>query len=421
MTCLRAVLALIAGLGLLPPAGARPQRLAVTVQVGRSGEVAGTNVEIQQAMDEAARRGATEVIIPAGEYVCHNSVFLRDNIVLRADGVVVLRKAEGFSRPLISDCGFYYDRVKVADPSEWQVGWGVTLQAAPQPRGFFDDVRTIAAIEGDDLILDRPVDHSDFTVAGGATVQNVFPLIAGYGVTGAAVEGIICDGNAAHNPMINGCRGGAIYLCACQRCRIVRCVARNFNGDGISYQVSPYTEVIGCTAQDNTGLGLHPGSGSHHTLVRDCEVFRNGGVGLFLCWRVAHSRFEGNHIHDNGLFGVSIGHKDTDNLFVANTIEHNARHGVYFRDEPDYNAGHRCSLERNVIRNNGGAEDAAIRIDGHTVGTRIVGNTIADDREQPASCALHVGPNAREVTWSANEVTGFAREVVNESPAVSLP
>ena len=380
---------------------------------GRSIAVTGTNVDIQRAIDAVAERGG-EVVIPAGEYLCHNSILLRSNVAVRAGGHVVLRKSDGLQRPLVSDCGFYHDRVKVAEPDEWQVGWGVTLQARPEPRGFFDDVRTIAAIEGDDLVLDRPVDHSDFTVAGGAVVQNTFPLIAGYGVTGASVEGFICDGNKAATPMLNGCRGGAIYLFQSERCRIIDCVARSFNGDGISYQVSPHTEVSGCTVSGNTGLGLHPGSGSHHTTVRDCEAFGNGGVGLFLCWRVAHSRFEGNTIRDNGSFGISIGHKDTDNRFVDNVIEGNARHGIYLRDEPDYNAGHRCSFERNVIRNNGGPEDAAIWIDGHTEGIRIVGNEVSDDRAQPAACALHIGADAGDVTWEGNAVSGFAVEVVRE-------
>ncbi|MGC9316584.1 MAG: right-handed parallel beta-helix repeat-containing protein [Armatimonadota bacterium] len=409
----------LAASAVVEPAPELAGQARVTVDIGRSDGMA-TNVEIQRAIDEAAAQGGGEVVIPAGEYLCHNSVMLRDNIVLRGDGEVILRKSDGFSRPLVSDCGFYHDRVKVEDPSEWRVGWGVTLQAAPEPRGFFDDVRTIAAIEGDDLVLDRPVGHSDFTVRGGATVQNVFPLIAGYGVTGAAVEGIICDGNWEGNPPLNGCRGGAIYLFQSERCRIQGCVARNFNGDGISYQVSPHTEVSGCSVHGNANLGLHPGSGSHHTRITDCEVYDNGGVGLFLCWRVTHSRFEGNRIHDNGSFGVSVGHKDTDNTFVDNVIEDNARHGIYLRDEPDYNSGHRCSFRRNLIRNNGGPEDAAIWIDGHTEGTRLLGNCIVDDRPEPAACALHVAENVVSVTWKGNELAGFDTAIVNESPAVQL-
>jgi hypothetical protein len=255
------------------------------------------------------------------------------------------------------------------------------------------------------------VDHSDFTVRNGATVQNVFPLIAGYGVTNATVEGIVCDGNRSANPPLNGCRGGAIYLFHSEGCEIRDCVTRNFNGDGISFQVSPHTTVIGCRSHSNAGLGLHPGAGSHHTTIRDCEICQNDGVGLFLCWRVSHSRFEGNHVHDNAGYGVSIGHKDTDNVFVGNLIEGNHRHGVYLRDEPDYNAGHRCTFERNTIRNNGGPDDAAVWVDGYTTGTRIINNEIADTRDRPASCALYVGREAGDVEWLGNSVKGFPEEI----------
>lgn len=389
-------------------------------QAGRQALMQGTNDDIQALIDEVAERSGGEVLIPPGEYLCHNSVMLADNTSLCGEGEVVLRKSDGFSRALISDCGFYYDRVKVAAPSHWQVGWGVTLQAQGDPRGFFDDVRTIAAIEGDDLVLDRPVDHSDFTVRGGATVQNVFPLIAGYGVKGATVDGMVCDGNREANPALNGCRGGAIYLFRSEGCRIRNCVARNFNGDGISFQVSPHTTVEDCEVHSNAGLGLHPGAGSHHTNIRDCDVHENEGGGLFLCWRVAHSRFEGNHIHNNAGHGISVGHKDTDNLFEGNLIEGNGRHGVYLRDEPEYNAGHRCTFRDNTIRNNGRAEDAAIWIDGYTASTRIIDNEIADDREIPASCALHIGPNAGQVQWENNTVTGLERIVSPDSAPVDV-
>jgi parallel beta-helix repeat protein len=38
---------------------------------------------------------------------------------------------------------------------------------------------------------------------------------------------------------------------------------------------------------------------------------------------------EGNRLQDNGGYGMSIGHKDSDNLVRGNTIIGNARGGVY--------------------------------------------------------------------------------------------
>ncbi len=409
------------GLGLITIVLIAPcwaQGVSMTVGQREADIVGNDNFAIQLAIDEVAKNGGGEVVIQEGEYTCYNSVFLRDNVTLRGEGEVILRKNDGFVRELISDCGFYHDRVKVADPSEWEVGWGVMLQAQPEARGFFDNVRTIAAIEGNDLVLDSDVDGSDYTVAGGAVVANVFPLVAAYNCNNATVSNIICEGNKQNNPLLNGCRGGVIYFFKSEHCEIRDCVARNFNGDGMSWQVSPYTTVKGCTSYGNTGLGLHPGSGSHHTVIEHCEVYDNASVGMFLCWRVAQSRFENNHIHGNGSYGISIGHKDTDNLFRFNVIEKNAGHGVYLRNEPDYNAGHRCTFEKNRIRNNGGPEDAAIWIDGLTTGTRIFENEISDDRgDDAAAYAVYIGENASDVIARDNEISGFETVLKNDSMA----
>ena len=395
---------------------------AATMTVGQAdADVIGTdNTAIQQALDAVAERGGGEVVIRAGEYVLHNAVFLRSGVTLRGEGEVVLRKDAGFVRPFTSDCGFGYDRVKVADPGEWRVGWGVTLKDDRNGGGFDANVRTIAAIEGDVLVLDEAVSE-DYCVTRNAIVQHTFPCIAGLECERAQVVDITCDGNRDENPPLDGCRGGAIYLLKSPHCAIRGCTGRRFNGDGISFQVCPYTTVIGCRAIANAGLGLHPGSGSHHSEITDCEAAENDSDGLFLCWRVAHSRFARNHVRDNGGQGISIGHQDTDNLFVGNSVERNRGCGVLFRPEPDYNAGHRCMFRDNRFADNSDQEGAAIRIEGATTGTRFEGNVITDSRGAEAPpVAFHVGPEASDVIAEGNQVEGFAQLVRNESASTDI-
>ena len=81
-----------------------------------------------------------------------------------------------------------------------------------------------------------------------------------------------------------------------------------------------------------------------------------GDIGLFLCWRVKHGLFEDNTIEDNGHYGISIGHKDTDNEFVNNTIARNGSSGVYFREETFANSGHRNTFRNNQVLDNGNAK-----------------------------------------------------------------
>ncbi|MFB0525514.1 MAG: right-handed parallel beta-helix repeat-containing protein, partial [Phycisphaerae bacterium] len=125
----------------------------------------------------------------------------------------------------------------------------------------------------------------------------------------------------------------------------------------------------------------HPGSGSQRPLVRNCIARRNGTDGLFLCWRVRHGLFEDNVLEGNGRFGISIGHKDSDNIFGRNIVRLNSRDGVFFRNESLGMAAHRNRLEENIIENNGADGQAAgIRIRGQTNDLVFKKNSIRDTR-----------------------------------------
>jgi parallel beta-helix repeat protein len=186
-----------------------------------------------------------------------------------------------------------------------------------------------------------------------ASARLVFPIVGGWHVTNAAVEGLTLDGNRAEAQPLNGCRGGGIFLFECANVTIRNCAVRNYNGDGISFQVSQHVTVEDCLAENNAGLGIHPGSGSQHPIVRRNRSFGNGSDGLFVCWRVKHGVFEENEIRDNKGSGISIGHKDSDNLFRKNVITANARAGVLFRQESEAMGAHRNVFEQNMILDNG--------------------------------------------------------------------
>src|SRR5205814_1313765 len=81
-----------------------------------------------------------------------------------------------------------------------------------------------------------------------------------------------------HNVSLNGCRGGGIYLYRGFGTVIQNCRVRNFNGDGISFQQSNDVTVRDCASEYNTGLGLHPGSGSQRPTVQSCVARGNGEV-----------------------------------------------------------------------------------------------------------------------------------------------
>jgi hypothetical protein len=59
--------------------------------------------------------------------------------------------------------------------------------------------------------------------------------------------------------------------------------------------------------------------------------------------------------------GISIGHKDTDNLFRHNIVEANAEAGVLFRSESEAMGAHRNVFEENRIIDNGRATNGKPR------------------------------------------------------------
>ena len=142
--------------------------------------------------------------------------------------------------------------------------------------------------------------------------------------------------------------------------------------------------------------------------MRSCVARGNGEDGLFLCWRVRHGLFERNVLENNGRFGISIGHKDTDNLLRENLVRANQSDGVFFRNESLGMAGHRNRLENNVIENNGTKEPASgIRIRGETKDLVFKGNVIRDTRPLEArkqTVGIRIDESAGEVMLDGNQI-----------------
>ncbi|HET7768933.1 MAG TPA: right-handed parallel beta-helix repeat-containing protein, partial [Chloroflexota bacterium] len=232
--------------------------------------------------------------------------------------------------------------------------------------------------------------YADYLVKRGAVAATTYPVISGYHVRGARVENLAIDGNRAHNAPLGGCRGAGIFLFRSHGAVIQDCVVRDFNGDGISFQTSHDVRVERCEVSGCAQLGLHPGSGSQRPVIVECHAHDNGKIGLFLCWRVRGGLFERNRLERNGVTGISIGHKDTDNLFVENVSTANGRYGLLFRDESAPMAGHRnrfvaCTIEGNATDPAAG-EGADVHVGGETTGVVLERCTIGG--------AVTVGPDA---------------------------
>jgi polygalacturonase len=357
-----------------------------TITVGRSGAgiIGADDRALQAAVDYVAGLGGGTVEIGPGEFLMHDSLHLRSHVTVRGTpGKTILRKAKAAVSPLKLDGDYGEEQITVEQPEGFKPGYGVAIWDKGSG-GFHTTVARITGQSGHAFSIDRPL-NADCMVANKAQAATVFPVVSGYDLEGARMEHLIIDGNKSENVNLNGCRGAGIFLYRGFGTVIENCTVRNYHGDGISFQQSNDVLVQGCVSEDNAGLGFHPGSGSQRPVVRECAARRNGEDGLFLCWRVKHGLFEKNILENNGRYGISIGHKDTDNLLRENEVRANHQDGIFFRNESEGMAGHRNRLEHNVIENNGAKDSAAgIRVRGETKDLVFRNNIIRDTRAPEA-------------------------------------
>ncbi len=342
------------------------------------------NRVLQAAVDFIAGLGGGVVRIGPGVYAMNDSLHLRPNVTLEGTpGQTVLRKTAGVKVDLAIDGDFGEEQVTLKEIDGFDVGDGIAIWDRGAG-GFHTTVARITGRRGNTVSISRPL-NADCMVQNGAVAATVFPVISGYHLEGARIKGITVDGNRDQNVHLNGCRGAGIFLYRGFGTVIENCVVKNYAGDGISFQQSNDVVVRNCLSEGNSHLGLHPGSGSQRPHISGCTARRNGEDGLFLCWRVRHGLFENNLLEENGRFGISIGHKDSDNLIKGNHVLSNSRSGVFFRNETLGMAGHRNRLVENVIENNAtSGEGAGIRIRGEVQDLEFTNNTIRDTRTAEA-------------------------------------
>jgi len=319
----------------------------------------------------------------------------------------ILRKCDGVASGFTVDADYGQTKVTVQDPTGFRAGMGVVVKD-DRSGGWLDTLATVTLVQGNTLHLDREF-VMDYDGDQGGLVYNGFPPVAGGDVDGVVIEGLVVDGNKQHNPVrLNGCIGGGYYLHRARHCRIADCLLHDFNGDGISFQITQDIVVERCEIRNITGLGLHPGTGSARPVIRECYSHDNDEDGFFLCWRVQEGRFESNRLVNNGRFGLSIGHKDTDNLFLNNVVQGNKSHGLYFRDEKPTNAGSRNTFRGNVIEDNVGS---GVHIAGHTTDLLFEDNVIRDTRTGDARTqrvGIWVGEHASRLRAVGNRIENHA-------------
>jgi Right handed beta helix region len=391
------------------------ERLTVTVGTeGKKCDLIGRDDKvIQAALDYVARFGGGTVRLLPGVFTLRNAVVLPSRVRLLGSGAdTIVTKVPSISVALADDSDWYDREITLRDARGFQVGDGVVLRATnPDDGGPVVIKRTLVARSGNRFRLDSGLRENLWT-RGEPTCASLFPLLTAERAADVVVEKLTLDGDKANNTRLDGNYAGCIFLQDCNRFTFRGVTARNYNGDGISFQIAHDVVVENCHSHDNADLGLHAGSGSQRPIMRDNRLERNG-IGLYFCWGVKYGLASKNLVVGNRNYGISIGHHDTDNLILDNAVRESGKIGVLFRDESrgkDF-WPNRNRLESNRIENSGGDDGVAIAVEGKTRELKIRGNDVRESRGPARRCGLRLAKDVGAIALADNKFEGFAKDV----------
>jgi uncharacterized protein YunC (DUF1805 family) len=389
------------------------ERLTVTVGQKEGDLIGSSHKVLQAAVDYVARLGGGTVKVLPGTYTLRGAVHLRSGIRLLGSGdETILTKPGSIKTKLALDSDWYDQEITLVNAKGFEVGDSVCLQTTnPHDGGPEVLKRTLVARSGNRFKLDRAL-RQNFWTNGNPTCSSLFPLVTSEETENLVIEQIAFDGNRANNENFNGNYGGCIFLQDVSNVLIRKVTARNYNGDGISWQICHDVTVEDCHSHDHTGLGLHPGSGSQRPVMRRNKLERCQ-IGLFFCWGVKYGLAEENTILDITGQGISIGHRDTDNLVRKNVVRNSGQTGILLRPErgPSF-CGHRNVIEQNIVENSGPADGVAIDVQGGTEQVTLRQNEIRETREAAQRIGIRLGKETREITLVDNTFSGLMKDVV---------
>jgi len=386
-----------------------PRQLTLTVGQDK-GDLRGNDDKIIQAGIEYLNRfGGGILQIYPGIYEMNNALYLHPGITLRGSGEnTVLCKTDGVVTAIIRDIDWYEYAVQVEDVNGFTRGGGIMLRSQIDSSDWAYKIfkGTITCIEGDVLFFDN-ITRENFWQEKEISAATIFPIItAAEGTDDVIIEDLVLDGNKANNELINGNYAGGVFIQNCDNWNFRNVTVKNYNGDGYSFQVCDHIHFYHCKSLDNSGLGFHPGSGSQHPVFSNCTSTGND-MGIFFCWGVTHGLAENCVLSGNDRYGISIGHRDTDNLITGCKIERNGEIGIFFREpsgDNAFNAGNRNTIADCDIVDNGrtksgkGIEIGWMVKDISIKGNRI-GNTNGQNQQQTG---IRISKDAKRITLEEN-------------------
>jgi hypothetical protein len=361
-------------------------------------------------------RYSAELPAPAtGTYLLRDSIHLRDNVKLVGAGEdTILRKGPEVCSKISAYLGYGHYDISVAEPDLFEVGMGVTISDC-NAGGFYETIATLMWREGDLSGIDQMLNH-DYAAASGEVYTSFAPISAKF-VSNVAVRDLVVDGNRDVNPhFLNPCRGAGVFMLGVKGAAISGVLVRHLNGDAIGFQQCTHVRIEDCVMENNTGNGLHPGSGSVGGAMRRCRSVGNGKDGIFFCLRATYCVCDSCEFIANGDHGICIGARDTNNAILHCRVANNRGAGIWFRDDNEIMAAHHTLIAHNTVADNCTEKDnAEILLQGQVRDVHVLDNVI-EHRGRRQVSAIRVAEGVLGAQVHGNRCVGeFIEEVKVET------
>jgi hypothetical protein len=371
---------------------------------------------IQAGIEYLNRLGGGTLRILPGVYNIKNAIYLHSNITIKGSGEnTVLKMAPGFVTPITRDCSGREYGVQIKDPSGFIPGGGIMLRTAAKEEWAIKTLRaTIIGIEGNIIYYNRYNDET-FYIADQSTAATIFPIITADNIDNVNVEDIVLDGNRDRNEHINGNFSGALFIHYCNKWNFKNVIARNYNGDGFSWQTSDDVHFENCKALNNADLGFHPGGSAQRPIMTNC-IGNGNGQGMYFCWGVTDGFVDNCVFSGNVKYGISIGHRDTDNIIQNCLVENNKEVGILFRKDEDdeFFAGNRNLVKNCTIKDNGtNKEGIGIDVRWKTKDITIENTKFINSQAANQKIGIQISKDAERINTSGNTFENIDVEIKN--------
>lgn len=369
-----------------------------------------TNKAIQFAIDALAQSGGT-VILTKGTFYINSPVHLRSNIQLKGSGPeTILRKANGVQTHYVVDADYGELKLTVEDPAGFEPGMRIQVTDSDNSSCWNVSTALITEIEDNIIYIDSYLIR-DYRSDKNGLVSNASSVIEVVGAENVKINNLTVDGNGDNNFPADGCNSAGILILKSKKVNVDHVLVRDFNGEGISWQITENVHITNSEISGSGDIGMHPGTGSPLSVIEGNKVHDNVVDGLYICWRVHHSLVENNQFYNNGRYGICTGHKDTDVLFENNHIYDNGSDGINLRGEREANAPHRNTFVNNIIENNGtknGGYGISINSPAHDV--LLKNNIIRDTGNGTQKAGIYIYKNGTKPQMENNKISSPANQ-----------